>query len=381
MIPLTRPYLPANTLKKIAAVLTSGHLTEGPVTRQLEEAFAAFTGATEAVAVTSCTTGMELVLRALGIGAGDEVVVPDYTYPATAQAVMLTGATAVLVDCDPATLNVDYGAMEAAITPRTKALMPVSLFGNPLDWPRLEALARRHNLPVIEDAACGLGSAQGGKRTGSRGLAAIFSLHPRKSITTGEGGMITTSDPALARRLRSLKRFGLESLDGERETLRFAHLGTNLKMGDVAAAMGLAQMEEIDPILARRSELAARYRQLLQRAETEGLLRWPAMPPQSVHGWQSCCICTPHRNQVLQALRAEGIEVQIGTYALHREPLFHTHPLCRLDNASTTGMPGSLRCFEETLALPLFHMMTETQQNQVAERLMALLTASFSKTR
>ena len=369
MIPLTKPFLPEGTLEKIAGVLNSGHLTEGPVTRRLEEAFAAFTGVKHAVAVTSCTTGLELLLRALETGPGHEVIVPDYTYPATAQAVMLTGATAVVVDCDPATLNVDYDAMEAAVTPRTRAFMPVSLFGNPLDWSRLNDMSRRHGLPVLEDAACGLGSAQGGQRTGGHGLAAVFSLHPRKSVTTGEGGMVTTNDDALAARLRSLKRFGLENTQGEREAMRFVRLGGNLKMGDVAAALGLAQMEILDELLERRAALAVRYRQLLRGAEEKGLLRWPVMPPESTHGWQSCCVCITHRDEILQSLRAQGIEAQIGTYALHREPLFQTHPLCRLRG----DMKGSLRCFEETLALPLFHRMTEEQQDRVAERLLVAL--------
>lgn len=369
MIPLARPYLPEGTLDSVAAVLASGYLTEGQVTRSLEESFASCTGAAHAVAVTSCTTGLELVLRALGIGPGDEVIVPDYTYPATAQVVMLTGATAVIVDCDPTTLNVDYAALEAAVTSRTRLFMPVSLFGNPLDWTRLEALSQKYGIPVVEDAACSLGSALCGQRTGSLGLAAVFSLHPRKSVTTGEGGMITTQDPALAARLRSLKRFGMASLEGERETLRFVNLGTNLKMSDIVAAVGLAQMSEVEGIRQRREALAARYRKILRPAEDAGLLRWPTCLPGGVHGWQSCCVLVDGRDRVLQGLRSAGIEAQIGTYALHREPLFQTHPLSRLHGS----LAGSLRCYEQTLALPLFHTLTDEEQNLVGTTLTSLL--------
>lgn len=368
-IPLTRPYIPTGTLEAVRAVLESGHLTEGSVTRRFEEAFAAFTGVPHAVACTSCTDGLELVLRAMEIGPGDEVIVPDYTYPATAQAVMLTGATAVIVDCDPATLNVDYNAMEAAVTSRTRAFMPVSLFGNPLNWDRLNALSRKCGLPVVEDAACALGSAYKGRRTGSYGLASVFSLHPRKSITTGEGGMIITGDDALASRLRSVKRFGLDRADGKREELRFVRLGANAKMSDIVAAVGLAQLAEAENILARRKELAARYDALLADAAKNGRLRFPRCTSGGTHAYQSYCVLMPERDHVLRSLRAQGIEAQIGTYALHREPLFQTHPLCRLQGA----MPGSREAYEKTLTLPLFHAMTDAEQQETVKCLTALL--------
>lgn len=376
-IPLARPCIPPSALERVAAVLTSGHLTEGTVTRQFEESFAAFVGVRHAVAVTSCTTGLELALRAMGIGPGDEVIVPDYTYPASAMAVMLTGATAVIVDVDADTLNVNYEALETAITSRTRALMPVSIFGNPLDWDVLDSIAKRHKLPMLEDAACSLGSAFKNIRTGNFGAAAVFSLHPRKSITTGEGGMITTNDDALAARLRSCKRFGLDTVDGERELLRFAHLGTNLKMSDIVAAIGLAQMEIAEAIFAQRAALAARYTQWLAPLITAGQLRLPQTPQGGVHGWQSYCIlleCTDkkRRDIILATLRAQGIEVQIGTYALHREPVFQKHPLCRVEGRMT----GSVRAYEQTLALPLFHDITEEQQRHVVDALTLCLAGN-----
>lgn len=363
-IPLTKPYLPKHTFERIVSVLDSMMLTEGAVTQQLEDMFAAFTGATYAIATTSCTTGLELALRALGIQKGDEVIVPDYTYPATAQSVMLTGATAVVVDCDPHTLNVDYDAMEAAITKQTRVLMPVSLFGNPLDWDRLEAMASQYDLFIIEDAACGLGSSYDGRPTGSFGQAAVFSLHPRKSITTGEGGMITTTDSYLAQQFRSCKRFGLETT-GNRESTQFVRLGTNSKMSDIVAAVGVAQMVEADSIFAQRRKIAHIYDTLLAEAEQLGKLRKPLCIPKGIHGWQSYCICIQDRDRILTHLRNEGIEAQIGTYTLHQEPLFQTHPLCRLEGE----MSGSLTAYNETLTLPLFHTLTETEQHYIVEKL------------
>lgn len=365
IIPLSRPHIPASAIKRIEQVLASGHLTEGPVVRELEKSFAAVTQTRHAIAVTSCTTGLELVVRALGIGPGHEVIVPDYTYPATAQAVMLAGATAVIVDCDPRTLNIDYNALQAAITPHTRAIMPVSLFGNPLDWTRLDSIAAKHNLPIIEDAACGFGSSYLGRSTGSFGQAAIFSLHPRKSLTTGEGGMITTSDDNLAELLRSTKRFGLDLNATSRENTQFIRLGTNLKMSDLVAAVGLAQMEEADAIFTRRTKLAKRYQELLTVLENKGLLAWPSTPEGGRHGWQSCCVLLKNRDHVLNTLRAKGIEVQIGTYALHREPLFKNHPLARLHGE----LAGSLQAYRQTLALPLYHSMTEEEQQTVVNHL------------
>lgn len=375
-IPLIKPYIPDKTLTAVRDVLFSGYLTEGLVTKKFEEHFARFIHIPHAIAVTSCTTGLELVLRALDIGTGDEIIIPDYTYPATAQSIMITGATAVIVDCDPNTLNIDYNALEAAITPRTKCIMPVSLFGNPLNWDILNRLASRYKLKIVEDAACAFGSSYKGCYSGAFGDAAVFSLHPRKSITTGEGGMITTHDDILAARLRSLKHFGLTGDTAHRENILFAYLGTNAKMSDIVAAVGLAQLDEAEHILACRRNRAERYQLLLADMEQAGHLRWPITSPESLHGWQSCCILVSKRDRILQSMRSEDIEVQIGTYALHREPLFQSHPLCRLHGS----LSGSLKAYETTLALPLYHTMTDADQEYVVDRLIANFNNFCSKT-
>ncbi len=207
-IPLMKPYVTPEVKQAVCDVLDSGWLTEGPVTRALEESFGRYIGCEYALAVSNCTVGLETALRALGIGPGHEVIVPDYTYPATAFAVNLVGATAVLVDVHPATLLIDYEALEAAITPRTRAVMPVSIFGNPLDYDRLHQIRARHGLYIIEDAACAIGAAFRNTKVGALADISVFSLHPRKFITTGEGGIITTANREWAEWMLSYTHFG-----------------------------------------------------------------------------------------------------------------------------------------------------------------------------
>lgn len=360
-IPLIKPVITEDLKRRVCEVLDSGYLTEGPVTREFERAVAAFAGAAHCLAVTSCTTGLELGLRALGVGPGDEVVVPDFTYPASADAVCILGATAVIVDVDPATMLADWEALEAAVTPRTKALLPVSLFGNPLDADRLAAVRERHGLRVVEDAACSLGAEFRGRRVGTLADVTVFSHHPRKFITTGEGGTVTTDDPDLAAWMESYKHFGMGPA-ADREGAVFARIGTNYKLSNVLAAIGLAQMGMAEELLAERRALAARYRELLRSAPGVEL---PEVTAGGVHSWQTFCVFVEERDRIMAALRRQGVEVQIGTYSLHMHPAFRDNPLCRLEGP----MSGSRRAFERALALPLFHGMTAADQEYVVEKL------------
>lgn len=359
-IPLARPWVTEEVKRAVCQVLESGMLTEGQVTRDLEETVAGFVGCREVVAVTSCTTGMEMVLRALGIGPGDEVIVPDFTYPATADAVASVGGTIVIVDCDPETMNVDYPALDAAIGPRTRALLPVSLFGNPLDGDRLADLSRRAGTPVVEDAACSLGATFGGRRVGGIADVSVFSLHPRKPITSGEGGLVCTDDGDLAERIRSSKRFGMRQTGDGR--IEFASFGTNAKLSDIQAAVALVQMRHVEEILTRRLNLAERYDKLLQDIPGVTL---PRTTPGGVHSYQSYCVLVEERDRVLRELREGGIEVQIGTYALHREPAFRESTRCRWHGPFS----GSRHAFEHALSLPLFHDLGEGQQREVVSAL------------
>lgn len=366
-IPLIRPYITDEVKRRVLEVLESGYLTEGPVTKELEQAFCNYLGCRHALAVTSCTTGLELALRCLGIGPGDEVIVPDYTYPATASVVAIVGATAVIVDCTAATMLIDYDALEAAIGPRTKAIIPVSLFGNPLDYARLDEIRRRHGVRIVEDAACAVGAEYGGRRVGVHADITVFSLHPRKFITTGEGGIITTDDDGWAEWMESYKHFGI-GRPTDRESVVFERIGTNYKLSNLQAAVGVVQMRHIDALLARRRTLAARYVAMLG-----GLpgLTIPVTTPGGVHSYQSFCVLVPARDRLLTEIRGLGIEVQIGTYALHRQPAFQPGPQITLRGP----LPGSAAAFAGCLALPLFDEMTDQQQDEVVGALTERLAA------
>jgi dTDP-4-amino-4,6-dideoxygalactose transaminase len=360
-IPLIKPVITAALKERVCAVLDSGYLTEGPVTRAFEKAVAEYTGAAHALAVTSCTTGLELALRAIGVGPGDEIVVPDYTYPATANVVMLLGATCVIVDVDPQTMLMDFAALEAALTPRTKAVMPVSLFGNPVDADRLAALKTRHGFFTVEDAACSLGAEFRGKRVGALADLTVFSFHPRKFITTGEGGMVLTNNAGWAAWMNSYKHFGMGQ-SATREGTSFVRVGTNYKLSNVLAAIGLAQMDMADELLAERRALAARYDALL--ASVPGVVL-PRTTPGGTHSYQSYIIFVPERDRVLKSMRGKGVEVQIGTYALHMHEAFAQGPLCRMAG----DMAGSRFAYENALALPLYHGMTSEEQEYVVSML------------
>jgi perosamine synthetase len=361
-IPLIRPWINQRVKTLVNEVLDSGFLTEGPVTRQFEEAVAKYTGAQYATAFTSCTTGLETALRVAGIAPGDEVIVPDFTYPATAQAVQVVGAVPVIVDVDPETMLLDPEKTELAITPSTRAVIPVSLFGNPVDHDWLNGLKNEYDILIIEDAACALGSTYKGLPTGVHADMSVFSFHPRKFITTGEGGMVTTNNSLWAEAMNRYKHFGM-GFSEEREEMVFMSKGTNYKMSNILAALGLAQMEMIDELLIERRRLAVRYNDLVKKSD---VIRLPKVTPQGTHSYQSYVVFIPGRNEVMKAMRQDGIEVQIGTYALHQHPAFQN------GGAKLRGQfQGSLKAFEEALVLPLYHGMTGDEQYEVVEKLIA----------
>lgn len=365
-IPLIKPWLPADTLDRIASVLAGGQLTEGAATREFERVFREYVGTAHTLAVCNCTVGLEVALRAVGVGPGDEVIVPDYTYPATASAVTMLGATAVLVDVDPETMLISEPAVLRALTSRTRAVLPVSIFGNPLDYGWLNRLREAHGLRIVEDAACSIGAAFAGRRVGAWADISVFSLHPRKFITTGEGGMITTDNAEWAAWMDSYKHFGMAAAGAAREGVVFERFGTNYKLSNILAAVGLAQMAQVDALLRRRQELARRYSRLL---EGRPGLALPRTLPGGEHSYQTFCVFIRERDRVMARLRADGIEAQIGTYALHRHPAYRPGPLVRHEG----DFSGSRRAADEALALPLFHEMTEAQQDRVVEALSALL--------
>lgn len=367
-IPLIKPYINDTVKKMVIEVLDSGHLTEGRITHELEQIFAGFIGVPYAIAVTSCTTGMEIALRALGIGQGDEVIVPDYTYPATADVVSIVGATPVLVDVEPKTMLIDRHSVEKAITRKTKAIMPVSIFGNPLDYSWINEIKKKHCLYIIEDSACSIGSEMGGQKAGSFADISVFSLHPRKFITTGEGGIITTSDKNLSDWMNSYKHFGIGNLEAERSAVCFERIGTNYKLSDVLSAIGLAQMQSVDILLADRKTQAERYKELFSGCNK---LDIQATYDGTRHSYQTFVVFVENRDEVMRKMREIGIEVQIGTYAIHINPAFNKYR--RVASNSSDILEGSLYAYEHALALPMFFGLTESEQEYVVEKLIEVL--------
>lgn len=361
MLRLAEPRFGPEALAAIERVLVSGNLTQGPVVAEFEAAIASFCGARHGVATTSATTALELVLASLGLAGGDEAIVADFTYPATGNAVLQRGATLRLADVDPATFCVDPAMIERLLSARTKVMIAVDIFGLPADYGAIEPLLERHGVTLISDAACSLGGAIAGRRTGTFGRAACFSFHPRKSLTTGEGGMVVTDDDALADRLRLLRNHGSER-SGWRA--RFVEPGFNYRMSDINAALGLVQVPAHDETVRRRSILAARL------SERLGPLRGiqPQRVPAGVlHPYQAyVVVCDPalDRDALVVDLRGRGVESTIGTYALHAEPAFA---------AACSTRPGDLRhshaLAERTLALPLHQGLTEADMDAVAEAL------------
>jgi dTDP-4-amino-4,6-dideoxygalactose transaminase len=338
-------------LAEIAAVLESGQLTMGPKVEELEELLAAACGAEHAIAVSSGTAALHLAVLAAGIGPGDEVLVPAYTFPATANVVALVGATPVLVDVDPVTMNVDPEDAARRVTPRTKAVLAVHLFGRPA---RLEELP---DLPLLEDAAGALGASHRGRPCGGLGLVGCFSFHPRKIVTTGEGGAVTTDDAQLAERVRSLRHHGW-SPSGRYDDMPAGAF--NYRLSDVLCALGIPQLRRLDELLAARERVAAGYAERL--AGLDVVL--PEADPGDRHGLQAYVVQVDRRDDVMAELRAQGIQCQIGTYALHRLGAYRDQG----------PFPGADAAYERALALPLHTRLTDAELDRVAEALDKLVS-------
>jgi dTDP-4-amino-4,6-dideoxygalactose transaminase len=365
---LARPYTDEAEIEEVRAVLASGYLTQGPKVAEFESLIAARVGTSHAFAVTSATTALHLSLAALGIGPGDEVLVPDFTFPATANVVVQQGAVPVLVDIDLDTFGVNAADLERKVTARTRAIMPVHAFGLSADMGSVMEIAGRHGLAVIEDAACALGATYRGRPCGSIGTAGCFSFHPRKSITTGEGGMITTGDDELAAKITLLRSHG-----GIRDNGRFVFeaAGFNYRLSDILAAVGVAQVRKLDQLLTARRRVAGWYDRALAGASG---LRLPVAAEWGEHTYQSYVVLLDaalDRDSVIEQLRRDGIESTLGTYALHAQPYF-----ARAWGYGPGQIPNSFRAFASSLALPLHAGITPSQADEVAESLKAAVSTS-----
>jgi dTDP-4-amino-4,6-dideoxygalactose transaminase len=365
MIPVMRPWLGEEEAAAAAAAVSSGWIAQGPRVAEFEGGFASAIGAAHAVAVSSCTAALHLALVVAGIGPGDEVVVPSLSFIATANAARYVGAVPVFADVDEATQNLTPATVEPCLTPRTRAVILVDQAGVPADLDAMQALCGPRGITVLEDAACAAGSVYRGRPVGAGADLAAFSFHPRKLLTTGEGGMLVTPDPDVAARLRRLREHGMDLSAAARHashqpvTEHYTELGFNFRMTDIQAAVGLVQLGKLGKLIARRRELAQRYQQLL--ADIPGI-RMIRDPEYGSTNYQSFWVLIPDdfpvsRDELLQHLADAGISGRRGIMAAHLEPAYA--------GAVHQPLPVTERLTARTLILPLFHDLTAPEQDLV----------------
>ena len=354
MIRLAWPDLGADELAAVAEVLESGQLTMGPKVEEFEGELARACEVEHAVVVSSGTAALHLSVLALGVGPGDEVIVPAYTFPATANVVALAGARPVLVDVDPETMNVTAESVAAAVTDRTRAVLVVHLFGRPAPWEQLSEAVPEH-VALLEDAAGALGARRQGRACGGLGRLGCLSFHPRKIVTTGEGGAVTTNDAEIADSIRRFRHHGIEP-HGDFE-IRAA--GLNYRLPDILCALGTSQMRRLEQLLEEREGLAAAY-----AARLDGVVGLPSADEGDRHGWQAYIVRLDRRDDALEALGKAGIQGQIGTYALHRLAAY----------ADQGPFPGADAAFEQALALPFHNRLSDSDLDLVAEVLDRLVS-------
>lgn len=376
MIPVMRPMLGEEEAAAVAEAVRSGWVAQGPRVAAFEEAFAAQVGAQHGVAVSSCTTGLHLALHVLGVGPGDEVIVPSLSFIATANAVRYCGANPVFADVDPTTGNLTADTVEAVITPRTRAVMVVHQGGVPADVPVIRAVCG--DIPVLEDAACAAGSTLYGRAVGDGALLAAWSFHPRKLLTTGEGGMITTDDAGWAARLRRLREHGMSVSAAERHTSgpvleQYLETAFNYRMTDMQAALGLVQLRKLATIVAQRRELAARYHELLQPLGVSAVTD----PSYGTTNYQSFWVELPEGAppllEVLSALADAGVSARRGIMAAHLEPAYRDHP--------HGPLPVTEHLATRSVILPLHHELTDADQRTVVAALAAAIGRNPAVTR
>jgi perosamine synthetase len=370
VIALGQPTVGQPELDAVAEVFASGWLAgNGPTSRRFEAAFADLAGVSHTLAVGNCTAALHLAFLALKLGPGDEVVVADYTFPATGHAVMMTGAKPVFADVRPDIWTVEPAAVEAAITPRTVGIVAVDVFGQAADYDELRAIADRHGLWLVEDAAAASGALYKGRPAGSLADAGCFSFHGRKGITSGEGGALTTNDPDLDAHARKLHAFGIESAlsraaSDDLPVPEFDELGYNYKLSDIAAAMMLVQLGRLPELIKARQTVADGYAERLAGAE---LITLPVTAPDRVHVWQSYVLTLDplvNRGAVAHSLRSAGVQCTFGTYASHVQPLYGPSPAC----------PVSADLFGRHLAIPMHANLSTDQVDRVADAVLAAVT-------
>jgi perosamine synthetase len=377
MLPIARPTLGEAELEAVRRPLASGWLTQGPEVAAFEQEFAAFVGAPHACAVSNCTTALHLALRAAGVRAGDEVITVSHSFIATANAIRYCGGVPVFVDVRPDTYNIDPSRLEAVISSRTRAVLVVHQLGMPCELAAIVQIARRHGLPVIEDAACAAGSEilwnGAWERIGRpHGDVACFSFHPRKVMTTGDGGMLTTSHPEWDRRFRLWRQHSMSVPDTTRHASQrvvfeeYSEIGFNYRLTDLQAAIGRVQLQRLPGMVARRRDLARRYDELLAGIPD---LQLPSEPAWARSNWQSYCVRLPagcDQGRVMQSMLDEGISTRRGVMSAHREPAYQHEPW-RAEHRNALAISDEIS--DDGLMLPLYGDMTEDDQSRVASGL------------
>lgn len=373
MIPIAKPWFSEEEINEVAEALRSGWVAQGPKVKAFEKAIAECVGASHAIAANSCTSALQLGLEALGVGPGDEVIIPSFTFIATANSVIHCGAKPVFVDIDPETYNVNPALIEKAVTSRTKAIMPVDQIGLPADLDAIHKIAAAKGIPVLEDAACALGSEYKGEKIGSLSDISCFSFHPRKLITTGEGGMITTNNPELAELCRVKVSHGASISDLARHQSsqvvfeEYRVTGHNFRMSDLQAAVGLAQLRKLPEILKQKRFLAERYNAVFSQMPE---IVPPVEPQGFKTNFQSYMVriqpsVKKNRDEIMQKLLAKKVSTRRGIMAIHLEPAYQALRPFRL--------PETERAFNETMILPLYPQMTVEEQDYVVESLKDVL--------
>jgi dTDP-4-amino-4,6-dideoxygalactose transaminase len=384
-LPITRPFIGEEELEAVQIPLRSGWLVQGPMVAEFERKFETFTGIGHALATSSCTTALHLAVAALGLKPGDEVIVPAFTWVATANVVEYMGARPIFCDVDLETFNIDVSQIESKITPRTVGIIPVHLFGLAADMAPIKAIADEHALWLIEDAACAFGALYHDRHVGSIGDLGCFSFHPRKSITTGEGGMVTTESDELATTISSLRDHGASKSDFDRhrgagsyQLADYNMLGYNYRLTDLQAAVGSVQMDRASWILGERIRCAESYDRMFEDA---GWLRTPHTPAGLRHAYQAyVCLFQPEtptldnvdrlndrRNRLMMDLEAQGIATRPGTHAAFAQGFYASkYGLTRTD------FPNSYLAERLSLAVPLFPQMDAADLEYVATHVLRL---------
>lgn len=375
-IPVTKALFGEEEVAAVRQVLESGWVVQGPKVAEFEKLWSAFTGARFSRATTSCTTALHLALLAIGIQPGDEVIVPAFTWVATPNAVEYCGARPIFCDIDLATFNIDPAKIESLITPRTRAIIPVHEFGLSADMDPILAIARKHGLRVVEDGACACGSLYRGQHVGVFGDIGCFSFHPRKAITTGEGGMITSNDESYIQIIDELRSHGAQTTDLARHQSgqgfvlpEFNRLGYNYRMTDIQGAIGIEQMKRVAGILSDRRRLAARYKELLR--DRTGI-RLPSEPDGYTHVYQSFTMLVEEshaeRNRVAKELQDLGIATRQGTHAVHALGYYRNKY-----GLSTHDCPAAWKADQQSMTLPLYASMSNEEQEYVVDTLCKVL--------